>query len=103
MSIMGFIYGRISKIKKREEEYDSIHLFIFASLGCDLVSELLLCINLQVYDYDGEGIFIASYFGQFLSQSAQYIISYMLILLATGYTIDSKNLQHPEFYVTFNY
>jgi hypothetical protein len=38
-------------------------MFILVSLGCDLVAELLLYMHLEVYGYDGEGIFFASFIG----------------------------------------
>ena len=60
---MAFISRVISKQKKSEEEYDAIQLFILVSLSCDLVAELLIYLHLEVYGYDGEGVFIASFLG----------------------------------------
>lgn len=89
-------------LQKMIERYDKTEQLevnltaLILAIGVQFTGLILETLHWLLYYFDGYGIFFFDFFGQIADFLSQFIISLLLILVTTGWTLKHKQLPAPE-------
>eukprot|EP00357_Protocruzia_adherens_P012514 CAMPEP_0115009516 /NCGR_PEP_ID=MMETSP0216-20121206/22674_1 /TAXON_ID=223996 /ORGANISM="Protocruzia adherens, Strain Boccale" /LENGTH=443 /DNA_ID=CAMNT_0002377369 /DNA_START=301 /DNA_END=1632 /DNA_ORIENTATION=+ len=81
---------------KKEETYDNVLIFLNVAVITEFIAILFDLIHMAVYANNGQGVQVLNIFGSIFSLISQFILTLILILIASGWTITYNELQNID-------
>lgn len=97
-----FLVLNLNKLRvfyRKEEELDWAYLFLILSNFLQFWSVLFTFINYWMYSKDGKGLYFFQFIAQSSSVFSQYIMTCLLVLIASGWTILHMDLWSFEIFL----
>ena len=96
--LLGKTTLKLFKELKKQEEYQTPLLPLFVAIVWEFIQLGLSVINMTVYWYDGEGIWLLFLFTTIFSILAQISIISLFLMIAHGWTLTFGNLSEKNYF-----
>ena len=90
---------RLLRRYRRSDDCDSRELTLMVSVSLDFTALLFQSLHLLLYTYNGYGITVVDFLSMLFHAISQLIITILLILISTGWTLKFREFPAPEKYV----
>ena len=97
-TLSGNLHRLIKKFKKTED-IESNLLMLNISIACTFLGILFEVIHIWVYAYNGKGVVALDVFYQIFEVLSSILISILLIIIASGWTLKFKDFPDADIYV----
>ena len=84
---------------RRTEDWNSREVCLGVAIALELTGLILQFGHLGVYAYNGYGVMLFDFFSQLFHSFSQLLITILLILISTGWTLTFRAFPAPEGYV----
>lgn len=98
IALSGNLHRLIAKFKQTDDIEGSL-LILNVSIACTFTGILFEVIHVWVYNYNGKGVVVLDVFYQILDALSSILISILLIIIASGWTLKFKEFPDAELYV----
>lgn len=84
---------------RRTEDWNSREVCLGVAIALELLGLVLQFLHLEIYAYNGYGVMLFDFFSQLCYSFSQLLITILLILISTGWTLTFRAFPAPEGYV----
>lgn len=98
IALSGNLTRLIKKFKKTEDVETNL-LMLNISIACTFTGILFEMIHIWVYAYNGKGVVVLDVFYQIFEVLSSILISILLIIIASGWTLKYKDFPDADIYV----
>ena len=98
VGLSGNIIRLIKKFNKTDN-FESNLLVLNIAIGCQFLGLFCEVLHLWVYSYNGRGLVVLDVFYQGLEVLASVIITILLIIIASGWTLKYKDFPDADIYI----
>jgi hypothetical protein len=98
VGLSGNMHRLISKFKQTDDLENNL-LILNISIACTFIGILFEVIHIWVYAYNGKGVVVLDVFYQVFEVLSSILISILLIIIASGWTLKFKEFPDADIYV----
>ena len=96
------LYGNLHRLYKKFKKNEDIEgnlLMLNVAIGCQFAAILCEGLHIWVYAYNGYGVVVLDVFYQIFEVLSSILISILLIIIASGWTLKYKDFPDADIYV----
>lgn len=98
--LLGRNIHRLYKHFNQEEEFEAIIVMLNIAVVCQFISMVFYIFHISAYESNGKGVAAFEFFGSSGSFISDFIMIFLLLLVAQGWSITFRDFPSPEVYIS---
>lgn len=98
--LLGRNIFRLYKHFTEEEEIEAILVMLNIAVFCEFISMVFYILHISTYESNGRGVAAFEFFGSSGNFISNFIMIFLLLLIAQGWSITFRDFPSPEVYIS---